>query len=110
MILPSVTKKENQDWLLANEETFLDYMSKTHSSYDLTHTYLHYETFNDAYVENMRKKIEISLRKKLKEEAELKKNLPTEKKKTSKSEKKIQTMEKIADEIEIAKDGDFLLD
>lgn len=64
MILPSVTKKANQDWLLNNQEVFLEFMATHHSLQDVLHTYLHYETFNDDYVEKMITEIEKSLKKK----------------------------------------------
>jgi hypothetical protein len=72
MIIPSVKKKENKDWLKANEETFLNYMATHHSMHDMAHTYLHYETFNDAYVEGMIANIEAAEKKRQKEEKILK--------------------------------------
>lgn len=96
MILPSIKKQENIDWLLANEQTFLDYMAKHHSHYDIAHTYLHYETFDDEYVENMIVTIQKEDARKEKEEkkrkASEKKQIKAEKK--SKEEQKIEEMTK----------------
>jgi hypothetical protein len=75
MIIPSIKKAENIEWLMKNSETFLDYMSKHHSLADCLHTYLHIETFDDAYVENMIKNIEAAEKKRQKEAAILKKKI-----------------------------------
>jgi hypothetical protein len=59
MIVSSYVKKqENLDYLSQNEETFLEWMGKNHSPVSLAHTLLHMDTFDDAYVEKLRKQIE----------------------------------------------------
>jgi predicted nucleic acid-binding protein len=104
MIITSVKKKENKDWLLANEQTFIDYMAKHHSVADCVHTYLHTETFNDAYVETMISNIEASEAKKEKEEkirkAKRKGKKVSEIKETTAIEKKMAVMEENAKKIE----------
>lgn len=109
MIIPSVTKKENQEWLLQNSEVFMEYMASHHSLVDIVHTYLNYETFDDAYVEKMIKEIELYLKKKDDQEKKIK---LIAKKKYSKTptvvEKKMEKFNKIAEKAE--NQDDFLLD
>jgi hypothetical protein len=104
MIITSVKKKENKDWLMANELSFIDYMSKHHSLADICHTYLHTETFNDAYVEKIIKDIE-TYEKRIEKEEKIRKakrsgKKVSEIKETTAVEKKIAKMEEAAKKIE----------
>jgi molecular chaperone DnaK (HSP70) len=109
-ILPSVKDKANIKWLLENEETFLKYMSETHSPIDLAHTFLYFKTFDDNYVSNMIKKIEardknlIKEQEKRIEDIKAKPAAPAPKK--NRIDKKIEKMEKAAEQIQKEKFGD----
>ena len=110
MILPSIKKKENKEWLLKNENTFFTYMAIHHSLSDMAHTFLHYETFNDAYVEKMINEIENFEKQKEKEERirKAKRNgkKVSEIKESTSVEKKIAKMEEAAKKIEDSWDED----
>lgn len=114
MIIPSVKKKENKEWLLANEQTFIGYMATHHSLNDCVHTYLHCETFNDAYVEKMIAEIEAAEKKREKEEKlrKAKRNgkKVSELKEATAIEKKIAKMEEASEKPRDAWDDGELLD
>jgi hypothetical protein len=101
-ILPSIKDKDNIKWLMENEETFLVFMSQNHSAIDLAHTYLYFDTFNDAYLKKIRAKIAASDQK-IEDELKKRKAAPKPKKTTKKKtavEKKIEVMEKAAEKVE----------
>jgi hypothetical protein len=112
-IISYVKKPENKKWLLDNEQTFIGYMATHHSLSDMVHTYLHAETFNDAYVEKIIQEIELTEKKKEKEEKirKAKRNgkKVSEIKEMTAVEKKIAKMEEAAKDIEDQweKDGEL---
>jgi hypothetical protein len=111
IVNPFIKKKENQEWLEKNEETFIQYMGLHHSVFDMAHTYLHLDTFNDAYIESMIKSIEVNEKKKIRQEKLLKAKISTKgtPKKTA-IEQKIETMETAADEKLSKETEDVLFD
>ena len=56
--VPFVKDKKNIEWLEKNSLTFIDYLSKNHSIFDIAHTILNADTMDDKYVSNLIKKIE----------------------------------------------------
>lgn len=103
IVNPYIKKKENKDWLSANFQTFLDWMSKHHSLYDCWHTILNLSTFNDAYVEKIISSVETAEKEKEREERlrKAKRNgkKVSESKEATTVEKKIAKMEEAAQKI-----------
>jgi len=90
---PYITDPANVKWLEENQESFIDYIAKNHSVFDIAHTILHIDTMNDKYVANLIAKVEGAQKRKILEEkaqakaakAKLAKNPP---KKTAQEQKK----------------------
>jgi hypothetical protein len=56
-IVSAYVSKENLKWLEDNENTVLEFLAKEHSPISLAHTMLHMDSFDDTYIETMKKKI-----------------------------------------------------
>jgi len=72
---PYIKDPANIKWLEDNEESMIDYMAKHHSIYDIMHTVLHIDTFDDNYISNLIKKVESADKRKIKEERNRKRKL-----------------------------------
>lgn len=103
IVNPYIKKAENKQWLLDNYETFVQYMAMHHSLVDCWHTILDLSTFNDAYVEKLIADIELSEKRKEKEEkirkAKRSGKSVSKIKESSAVDKKIAVMEEAAEKV-----------
>ena len=90
---PFIKDPKNIEWLEKNFQTFLDYMSKNHSIADCWHTVLDLSSFNDTYISNMIKRVEMTDKARIKEQKAREKDVDTSKEKPSKIEKKNNVVE-----------------
>jgi len=107
IVNPYIKDPANIKWLEENEQTFLEYMAKSHSLMDICHTILHIDTLNDAYISNLIKKVNAGTRKKLAEEKKREKLIAAEPEaKPTKIDKKNDVVAKAVEEAQKAIEDD----